>query len=221
MKALPTRTLLGLILLAIGVIFLLDRLNLISVTGLFSYAFPLLIIALGVVSYLSNPKAFVVPAVLVVFGLLLLLSALSVIAINVWQLIVPLIVIAIGLSLLIKRPSGVRREQSLDTIDATAIFSGLELHNNSQQFQGGVVTAVFGGTEVDLRKCDFQGEAALEVFVAFGGVALKVPEHWNVHFSGLPLFGGMEDKTEKTGGQDAPLLTIKGTCLFGGVEIKN
>ena len=217
----PTRPLLGLIIVLIGTAFLLDVLGWFNVSSLVGFAFPLLIIAIGVLSYLSNPKAFILPVGLVLFGLLLLLNAVGLIAVNVWRLVIPIAIIGFGLSLVIRRPEGSVREDTSDTVEATVIFSGLDINNTSHNFQGGAVTAAFGGAEIDLRHSVLPSSATIDVFVAFGGITLKVPEGWNVHFSGLPVFGGMEDRSAKPETADAPTLYVKGTCLFGGVEIKN
>lgn len=172
----PTRPLLGLIIVLIGTAFLLDALGWFNVSSLLGFAFPLLIIAIGVLSFLSNPKAFILPVGLVLFGLLLLLNAVGLIEVNVWRLLIPVAIIGFGLSLLIRRPGGNVREDTSDTVEATVVFSGLDINNTSQNFQGGAITAAFGG---------------------------------------------MEDRSAKPEAAEAPTLYVKGTCLFGGVEIKN
>ena len=216
-----SRTLLGSLLVAAGAVFLLDALGLVDVSGLISNWGPLLIIVVGIISLANNPRAFILPAAIIAAGALLLLNSLDVIDVNVWQLIWPIAIIGFGLSLLVKRSRFGRRNVSTDEISATVVFSGIEMNNTSDDFKGGVITAVFGGADVDLRNTRLQGDATIEVFTAFGGVDLKVPPEWDVHISGVPIFGGIEDGTRKPDTDNPPRLYLKGTCMFGGVEINN
>lgn len=216
-----SRQLFGALLLGLGGLFLLNALEIINVWALVKHWAPVLIIVIGIISLMNNPKAFIFPAAIIAFGVLLLLSSLGWIQVSVGRLIIPLLLIGFGLSILLKR-SGVKTHQvDLDELDTVAVFSGVELHNVARNFKGGTVSAVFGGAEIDLRKSVLAGEATIELFVAFGGVELRVPKEWEVHVSGIPIFGGLEDKTEKPSQEGAPRLNIKGTCAFGGIEIGN
>jgi len=50
-----------------------------------------------------------------------------------------------------------------------------------------------------------------------------VPAGTRVSLSGLPIFGGFDDKTRGEGEllPDAPELTVAATAIFGGVSVKN
>lgn len=216
-----SRTLFASVFIVVGSVFLLDALNIIDVSGLISNWGPLLIIIVGLFSLANNPRAFVLPVAIISVGVLLLLNSLDFIDVNVWQLIWPIAIIGFGVSMLVKRSKRGRKTVNTDEISSTVVFSGIEMNNTSDDFQGGVITTVFGGAEIDLRNTRLQGEATIEVFVAFGGIELKVPREWDVHVSGVPLFGGIEDGTHKPEADDSPRLYLKGTCMFGGVEISN
>ena len=58
-------------------------------------------------------------------------------------------------------------------------------------FIGGSAFSMFGGVDVDLRGANIapMQEVKIDLFTAFGGVTLYVPQGWNVITSGLPLFG--------------------------------
>lgn len=216
-----SRTLLGSLLVVVGGVFLLDAFNVVDVSGLISSWGPLLIIVVGMISLANNPRAFILPVAIIAIGVLLLLNSLDIIEVNVWQLIWPIAVIGFGLSLLVRRSKFGTKAVSSDEISATVVFSGIEMNNTSEDFKGGVITAVFGGAEVDLRNTRLQGDATIEVFAAFGGIEIKVPQEWDVHVSGIPVFGGIEDGTRKPNADNPPRLYLKGTCMFGGVEITN
>jgi len=63
----------------------------------------------------------------------------------------------------------------------------------------------------------------MDLSAIFGGIALTVPEHVHVEISGIPIFGGWEDKTRNIRNDEAALCVLKLNCLAvcGGIEIKN
>ncbi|UCS93497.1 cell wall-active antibiotics response protein [Echinicola marina] len=111
----------------------------------------------------------------------------------------------------------------LDMLNSQALFCGIQKRVQSKNFKGGKISAIFGGTEIDLTQADLAENAVLNVEVAFGGVKLLVPPHWELRMGVTNVFAGVEDKrmypkgTEDTG----KVLTITGTVVFGGLEIKS
>ena len=82
--------------------------------------------------------------------------------------------------------------------------------------------ALFGGAEIDLRDAKPAPGAELDVFVAFGGAEIKVPEGWQVVTHGMPIFGGFENVTTTESIEPgAPLLDVNATIIFGGLEVKH
>jgi predicted membrane protein len=213
----------GLLVLALGVGFMFDALNIVDFSHSFSTWWPAIIIAVSVVALVSNPRMWMWPTATAAFGTLLLLRNFDVVNFNVWSLIWPTIIILVGLSILFRREGWDRpKDDSEDVVTATAIFSGQNLRSVSNKFKGGDVSAIFGGVDLDLRDAKIEGKATMNIFAAFGGVDIKVPEGWVIKVSGMPFFGGWEDKTKKPAdAKNAPTLKINGTCIFGGVSIKN
>ena len=111
-----------------------------------------------------------------------------------------------------------------DFIDSVYIFSGGKKVILSKNFRGGEIVNVFGGCEVDLTQADIIGRAELEVVAIFGGATLIVPSNWAVRSEGaVTIFGGIGDKRRIAPSTEAPTktLVIKGTMIFGGMEIKS
>ncbi len=108
---------------------------------------------------------------------------------------------------------------------AEVIFSGIKRRFISQEFEGGKATAVFGGVELDLRDADTKlDEVVLHVDAIFGGIDIRVPESWEVDPQITGILGGYDDKTvppQVAGDRPPPLLVVKGSAIFGGVNIKN
>lgn len=216
-----TQTLLGLVIIGLGVGFLLDAMDLLKFGNWMSDWWPLLVIYIGLVSLMSNPRLRLWPAFIIGAGILLLLRELDVVDFNVWSVIWPSILIVVGLSFIFEHFGPKPKVSDHDSVDLFTAFSGIDTKNKSNNFSGGKLSAMFGGINLDLRDAKLKDNAEINVFTAFGGVELRVPKEWEVQTSGLPLFGGWEDKTEKPRNGKPPVLRVRGTCIFGGVEIKN
>lgn len=108
-------------------------------------------------------------------------------------------------------------------VDSTSIFGGSKKNILSKDFKGGDMVNIFGGTELNFSQADIQGKAELEITAVFGGATLVVPSNWIVQSDVVPIFGGIQDKRTIppiTEGADKILL-LKGTIIFGGVDIKS
>ena len=84
--------------------------------------------------------------------------------------------------------------------------------------------AVFGGSEIDLRECRLDpAGATLDLTAAFGGIEVSVPLEWKVKMTGLPLFGGWDNKTQRRDqmAEGGPELRVRCVAAFGGVEVHN
>jgi predicted membrane protein len=110
-----------------------------------------------------------------------------------------------------------------DIIDSTNIFSGTKKVILSKNFKGGDVVNIFGGCEIDLTQADMTSPAVLEVTAIFGGATLIVPSNWAIKSEAVTIFGGIGDKRKITTLADsAPkTLVLKGTMIFGGMEIRS
>lgn len=114
-------------------------------------------------------------------------------------------------------------ESTEDYVDATAVFGGVKKNIISKNFRGGEVVSVFGGTELNMSQADLQQPAVLEATQIFGGTTLIVPPHWQVKSEAVAILGGIDDKRPiMPGGYDPnKVLIIKGTSMFGGLQIKS
>ncbi len=210
---------LGLFLVVIGVLFLLRNLDMIDLPWYF-YSWQMLLIGIGAFNFLTGNRSigFILAGIGIVF---LLPDIINFDFSDLW----PVILIIIGVSFFLgnrrKTASG-SREVNLDVIDEMAVLGGGERVVTSQNFQGGKVTAMFGGHGIDLRSAKLSpGTHTIEVFTMFGGTELKVPEDWSVKSEVTPILGGFSDKRRVTPSDPERVLVLKGTVLFGGIEITN
>lgn len=157
----------------------------------------------------------------------------------------PLVLVVVGIYMLTKRPytrdrslerdhhthkwaAGSYREtiqgpSSDDYLSAVAIFGGENRVVLSKNFQGGDITSIFGGSEVNFTQTDFTGTTVIEATAVFGGIELIVPANWEVKLEVNTIFGGVEDKrpVELMVPNPDKMLIIRGTCVFGGIDIKS
>ena len=111
----------------------------------------------------------------------------------------------------------------LDVLDSTSVFGGTKKTIFSKNFKGGDIVNIFGGAEINLTQADVQGTAVLELTQIFGGTKIVVPPHWDIKPDMAAIFGGIDDKRmiQNTVIDRNKVLVIKGTSIFGGVEIKS
>lgn len=212
------RAFFGMLIVAVGALLLLDNLDLVEAGEILSQWWPLALIVGGILTFSANPRHWVVPLLLVVGGAVVLLRTTGVV--DSIGVLLPIALIAVGLLVIFGNGLASSARSSDATINSFNIFSGSTLSSDSKQFEGGRIGALFGGAEVDLRHAALAPGAMFDVFAAFGGVEISVPQGWRVDIRGLPIFGGYENATSREGlAPDAPHLRIDATLLFGGLEV--
>jgi hypothetical protein len=58
----------------------------------------------------------------------------------------------------------------------------------------------------------------------FGGATLIIPANWRLQSEMVSVFGGIEDKRvfqKEQNDEQAKTLVLRGTSIFGGLEIKS
>lgn len=227
-KSVPGQVILGVFVIGLGVLFLLDNLNIFDFHRAVSF-WPAVFILIGVVKLLDtrSPNGILLGTVFTGVGIGLTLNRLGLLNFD-WRMVLPLLAIGAGAVMVFRSLTGRRTVESAMKVDdgsdsvveATAVLGGFERRVTSQNFRGGEVTAVMGGCELDLRKSSIDGEAVINVFVAMGGITLKVPPDWTVILHGTPIMGGFDEKTIAPP-NDSKRLIIKGYAIMGGVEVRN
>ncbi len=108
-----------------------------------------------------------------------------------------------------------------ETDRMVAIFGGVERKGRWRMRQRSQVTVVFGGADLDLRQADFDAPVVeVNVQTCFGGVDIKVPAGLTVRDETTHVFGGVDIKNLGEPVAGAPTLVLRGTVLFGGIDVK-
>jgi predicted membrane protein len=212
----------GLVLVALGGLFLLDQAGSIDAGQIIGDWWPLAIIAVGLAQLAAHPRSPLGPLIVAAFGGVLLFTQLELISAAVAEYLWPAALMMLGLVILLRRPGRQAAGTGEEVVSASAVFGSHEVVVNSKHFRGGSATAIFGGVVVDLRGADLDADGAtLAVMALFGGVEILVPRGWRVEASGTPIFGGLSNKVEARPANDAPRLGIDVMAIFGGVDIKH
>jgi hypothetical protein len=116
-----------------------------------------------------------------------------------------------------KRALPSRGDEDSDEVSLVAILDGIELKSRAKAFRGGSMLAWFGGIAVDLRDTELAPGARLSVNTLFGGIALETPPGWRIESNAKALGGGVDVRTPSQNDPEAPVLTLEGLSLFGGI----
>lgn len=216
----------GLVLIAAGIVFTLNAMEITNIDIFFDGWWTLFIIVPCLIGLLHE-KDKTGNLIGIGIGVLLLLSAQEILDFSViLKLIFPLIIIAVGLQMLF---SGLFRNKTGKIMEkikdkggnprvACATFTGCRLDCSGEVFDGAELNAIFGGVKCDLRGAVITEDCAIQVTAIFGGIDILVPQNVNVKVNPTCIFGGISNKTKALDG--APTLYISGICMFGGVDIK-
>jgi len=106
-------------------------------------------------------------------------------------------------------------------LNVFAVWGGGEYRIRAKDFRGGSLVAFMGGFDVDLREADIEGnQAVIDVNCLMGGGVIRVPETWAVSMRVSAFMGGHSLKARE-GPQPTKTLIVKGIAIMGGVEVRN
>lgn len=217
-----SRLLTGAIIAILGAALLIDGLNIFDTGSILATWWPLLIVAAGVTIFVNDSKSYIWALVLVLIGVFAQLRELGFYEdVNLWQVAWPVILIVIGVSIVLGRSIMPQTKVDAESDDIMAILGGSDQVNRSDDFTSSRVTAILGGAKIDLRKAMIKKEATIQVLAIMGGIELVVPRNVVVKNQTNAILGGIENKTDQDVAKNAPVLTIVGDVIMGGVEIKN
>lgn len=241
------KIIIGLVIVAAGVLLLLESFGYIDLDFQIWDFWPVLLIlaGLGKIIQPKHYRHFYWGLILVGLGVLFLLNNLNVIDFtfkNLWPIFLIILGFAIIKGSFFRHKHiirfhhkdkngeqgsmgtccpGISRDVDSDYINVSAILGGVEYRFSNKQLKGGKATAIMGGCEIDLRDADMEeGSIVLDTFAFWGGIEIRIPTDWQVVMRGTPILGGMEMRTVSPENPNKQLI-IKGSAVMGGIEIKN
>jgi predicted membrane protein len=161
--------------------------------------------------------------ILIAIGGVFLISNVQRIDIQ-WNLIWPLLLVVLGGAFLFGKHGKARLSSDSPRLDVSNLLGGRKHTVAAPNWEGGRITCLLGSVKIDLRQAEPHPEGAvIELIAVMGGVEIVLPAHWEVHLECQNILGGLEDKRSIQPALDgqAPKLTIRGTVLMGGGELKS
>jgi len=232
-KMLSGRLLAGVIIIALGAIFLASNLGFISARSFLRALWPLAFVAVGVVM-LNSPERRHGREwgwVFITVGLWMFADRIGWIGISVGEILIPAILLFAGAMLVKRALSDPKAEKAglpggaddhAEFVSTFACMSSTELRPVSRPFRGADLSAVMAGIKLDLSGASMEGDSAtIEVFSFAAGIEIFVPPDWIVSSKLTTFIGGYIDKRRPTSVVPTKTLTITGTVMMSGIEVKN
>ncbi|MDR3201905.1 MAG: DUF5668 domain-containing protein [Bifidobacteriaceae bacterium] len=214
----------GLLMIVFGGVLLLAQFGVIDAKpgALWADWWPMVIVVFALASIWANPRSYGGALILLAVGVALQVGRLSPGDASFWDVIIPVLLIAVGLWLIHKTLAR-RKAPENSTVSAFAVWTGSNQRSVSPDFRGGSLTAIMGGISLDLRGADIlpETQANLAVFAFWAGVSIRVPPHWRVEITGLPMMGGWTNRAKDVVGPDAPVLHVSASCIMGGMTVRH
>jgi predicted membrane protein len=232
-KRTDKRAYFGVFLILLGVVWILERLDLIPVfVDDILISWQMVVIAIGVFALLGGNRT--TGVVLIFIGGVFLIPEMIHIPYELRRIVWPLLLVGVGIILLIRHlgrrdePVLLQGDQNrgIDYFDDFIIFGGREIFVTSTHLLGGKTTSIFGGTEYDMRRASLSPNGAVvDCLCLFGGCTFKVPPEWTIKNEMHSAFGGLTDKRgvgyhPNQTADPSKIFVLKGFAAFGGVEIK-
>ncbi len=249
MRFISGRFLLGLIILAVGVILLLNNL----VEGInidvrqILHLWPVIPLMLGLswlfasFGFTSEEKGqkafffwgqFVTALIAIAVGVIFLGRNLDLFYVDTrifWNLLWPVVLILIGINLLRGRAFSSAKGGRF------AFMGGSNVGGSDPwKLESGSYFAFMGGIEMDLRSAEIpDGETILDLTAIMGGIEVKIPRDLAVVYDGNAVLGGVTFKDHEDGGiiggrkiesnvreDSSKIVRIQARAIMGGVEVK-
>jgi predicted membrane protein len=159
-----------------------------------------------------------------IFGIIIIVIGLSILFdFPFFNIAFAVLIIWFGVKIITKSSSFESYEKKVkiseNGLDKVYVFSPVNIVFVSENFEGGKITNVFAGGVVDFSGVKTkQKEINLEITNVFAGLKLIIPKDWKVNSQETNVLGGIENKTKGTG---KVILNLKGSMVFGGMEITN
>ncbi len=227
----------GALILALGSLLLLDRLDLLYFPG-WLFSWKTFLIALGVIIGINKKFEGIGWLVMILVGSFFLIDDIPGFPYDLDHYAFPIGVIIVGLFILGRAVVGSNSREARkknwgdgvvsmdeggeDYFDLTTVFGGNKRKVFSKNFQGGETTCIFGGTDIDLSQADINGTVVIDVVQLFGGVKLIVPSNWELKSEVTAILGGVDDKRNSPQAYGSgKKLVLTGFVMFGGIDIKS
>lgn len=199
-------TVIGLILIIIGVIIGLNAFHITNIDLFFDGWWTLFIIVpcfFGL--FKDQDKTGNIIGLIV--GIYLLLYCQGLINFQfAWKLVVPVIFVLIGLKMIFKDTFNKKKPRQ-------------NIYDN-QLYIGGNYDVTFNELILDLSKAYLNEETNITISTLFGGVDLYLPDDVNIQIQSSNFLGGVDLHKRENKIENTKVIYLNARCIFGGINIK-
>ena len=199
-------TVIGLILIIIGVIIGLNAFHITNIDLFFDGWWTLFIIVpcfFGL--FKDQDKTGNIIGLIV--GIYLLLYCQGLINFQfAWKLVVPVIFVLIGLKMIFKDTFNKKKPRQ-------------NIYDN-QLYIGGNYDVTFNGLILDLSKAYLNEKTNITISTLFGGVDLYLPDDVNIQIQSSNFLGGVDLHKRENKIENTKVIYLNARCIFGGINIK-
>lgn len=220
-----SRIMWGIVLVALGVIYSLNALNITDIDLFFKGWWTLIIIIPSFISVLTdNDKTGGIIGLIA--GLVLLLACRGYVDFKmIGKLAIPLLIIYIGLTLIFKDAFTKETKKAMKNLknsgplrSCTAILSSKKDDSTDETFGGASYTAIFGTVDSDITRAFYEKDVIIKAKNVLGNVIVRVPSGVNVKVTSHSLFGGVKNPVQNNE-SNVVTIYIEAYCLLGNVEV--
>lgn len=223
------KKIIALFLISIGVLLILDNLNLIDIRQVYDYFWPAALILFGLSLLVRNRQLQIFGLIVLTIGVLTLLDELGYLRLTFDQIMMyfwPGLLVLLGLNLLISKQSSrprvksenVRRNSS-NQKEYNGFLNSMSEKIENTSFEQCSVNGVLASVDMDFSAIAFdKDQVTIEVNSVLAGVSLKLPKGIKVVMAGSPVLGEVNDRSEKNVNA-LQSIKIHYTCILGSIEI--
>ena len=214
---------LGLLFVIIGVVVLLNSLEVTNINFFFKGWWTLFIIVPSLIG-IFNDEDKTGNIIGLVIGVSLLLMVRDVLSFDLLvKLLLPLVLIIIGLNIIFKetitRKISEKVSEKNENLEQITATFGEQKIKVEKKFLGSNIDSVFGNVSLDLREATFDNETVIKASAIFGGITIRLPKGVSVQIKSTPIFGSVNNNYSRDKNSDK-VIYIEAFALFGGVNIK-
>ncbi len=219
----------GFIAIALGIGYTLAACGLIEPFSIFVPGWwTVFLIVPGLVMLFSRDSNKFVSLCLITIGVVLFLQKNDLLG-DIKKYIIPALLIIFGLSLIINTIINSSKKKttiipnypadgSIPVFESS--FAEVCPDYSGKDFKGCSIDITFGSGKLDLRNSKIDQEVNIFINAAFAGVNIKLPPGCRVEVETSTSFAGVDNKYISSTSPNAPLVHVFASVSFGGVEIK-
>lgn len=199
-------TVIGLILIIIGVIIGLNAFHITNIDLFFDGWWTLFIIVPCFFGLFKDQDK-TGNIICLIVGIYLLLYCQGLINFQfAWKLVIPVIFVLIGLKMIFKDTFNKKKPRQ-------------NIYDN-QLYTGGNYDVTFNGLILDLSKAYLNEETNIMISTLFGGVDLYLPDDVNIQIQSSNFLGGVDLHKRENKIENTKVIYLNARCIFGGINIK-